>query len=75
MEFTMDNKYGLGSTKVAHAHHDARRAAHPHAVACHYCGSDQLILCPTLNDHFCKDCGEYQSDVPPGYPTGRSANY
>lgn len=72
----MDNKYGLGSAKVAHVHHDSK---HPtpsaHAMACHYCGSSQLILCPTLNDHFCKDCGEYQSDVPLGYSTGRSADY
>ncbi len=72
----MDNKYGLGSAKVAHVHHDARRSgSNAPAVTCHYCGSERLILCPTMNDHFCKDCGEYQGDVPAGYSTGRSADY
>lgn len=72
----MDNKYGLGSAKVAHVHDDARRVASPvTAMTCCNCGSDRLILCPTLNDHFCKACGEYQGDVPAGYSTGRSADY
>lgn len=71
----MDNKYGLGSTRVAHAHHDAQKAAQHAAPTCRYCGSVQLTLCPTMNDHFCKDCGEYQGDVPPGYSTGRYADY
>lgn len=72
----MDNKYGLGSAKVSHVHHDAKQGTSTApAMACHNCGSDRLILCPTLNDHFCKDCGEYQSDVPAGYSTGRSADY
>lgn len=72
----MDNKYGLGSAKVAHVHQDAKRgAATVPAMTCYNCGSDRLILCPTMNDHFCKDCGEYQSDIPAGYSTGRSADY
>ena len=72
----MDNKYGLGSAKVAHVHHDAKHGTSTaSAMACRNCGSDRLILCPTLNDHFCKDCGEYQGDVPAGYSTGRSADY
>jgi len=72
----MDNKYGLGSSKVAHVHQDAKRKSSPTAeMACRNCGSDRLILCPTMNDHFCKDCGQYQGDVPAGYSTGRSADY
>lgn len=71
----MDNKYGLGSAKVAHIHHDAKHPASEAALSCHHCGGTRLILCPTLNDHFCKDCGQYQGDVPAGYSTGRSADY
>lgn len=72
----MDNKYGLGSAKVAHVHHDAKlKSSAAPAMACRHCGSDHLILCPTMNDHFCKDCGQYQGDVPAGYSTGRSADY
>jgi hypothetical protein len=71
----MDNKYGLGSTRVAHAHHDAVKATLHAAPTCRFCGSGQLTPCPTLNDHFCKDCGEYQGDVPAGYSTGRNADY
>lgn len=70
----MDNKYGLGSAKVSHVAHE-RHASPTPSMVCRYCGSAHLILCPTLNDHFCKDCGEYQSDVPAGYSTGRSADY
>jgi hypothetical protein len=76
MELAMNNKYGLGSAKVAHVHHDAKQGASASpAATCHKCGGNRLILCPTMNDHFCKDCGEYQSDVPAGYSTGRSADY
>jgi len=72
----MDNKYGLGGAKVATAHHETKHdASSLLAIACHNCGSTQLTLCPTMNDHYCKDCGQYQSDVPIGYSTGRSADY
>jgi hypothetical protein len=72
----MDNKYGLGSNKVSQAHHDLHHKQPPTtSMACRFCGSTQLTLCPTLNDHFCRECGEYQSDVPAGYSTGRSADY
>lgn len=72
----MDNKYGLGSTKVAHAHHEAKEKtlAKP-AMICRFCGNDHLTLCPTMNDHFCKECGQYQCDIPAGYSTGRNADY
>lgn len=72
----MDNKYGLGSAKVATAHHETHhKPATSHAMACRYCNSPELILCPTLNDHYCKECGEYQNDMPAGYSTGHSADY
>jgi hypothetical protein len=70
----MDNKYGLGSAKVSHVAHERHESHSPHMV-CRFCGGIHLILCPTLDDHFCKDCGQYQSDVPAGYSTGRSADY
>ncbi|MDR2875082.1 MAG: hypothetical protein LBV44_04040 [Methylobacillus sp.] len=71
----MDNKYGLGSAKMSHVAHERHAASHQLSAACHRCGGTQLILCATLNDHFCKDCGEYQNDIPAGYTTGRSENY
>lgn len=72
----MDNKYGLGAAKVASAHHEIAHETQPLQPAkCRHCGSAQLILCSTMNDHYCKDCGEYQSDLPTGYSTGRSADY
>ncbi len=72
----MDNKYGLGSARVATAHHEARqKSSAASASLCRFCGSDQLILCPTMNDHYCKNCGQYQSDVPHDYATGRSSLY
>jgi hypothetical protein len=72
----MDNKYGLGSAKVATAHHEAHhKPVSAHSTACRFCKSPNLMLCPTLNDHYCKDCGEYQTDVPAGYSTGHSADY
>lgn len=72
----MDNKYGLGSAKVATAHHEVHHKPDPTAhVTCRFCYSIGLILCPTLNDHYCKDCGEYQGDVPTGYSTVHSADY
>lgn len=72
----MDNKYGLGSAKVATAHHEANHKRDANQlITCRYCYSASLILCPTLNDHYCRDCGEYQSDVPTGYSTVHSADY
>jgi hypothetical protein len=72
----MENKYGLGSTKVACAHHEVKhKPAAISGVACRFCQSVQLLLCPTLNDHYCKECGQYQSDIPLGYSTGHSADY
>lgn len=72
----MDNKYGLGSAKVAYAHHEAtHKPASVPAKACSHCGSDRLILCPTLDDHYCEACGQYQNDIPAGYATGHSADY
>ena len=71
----MDNKYGLGSAKVACAHHETKRHSSPLPATCRLCGSERLTLCPTMNDHFCVDCGEYQRDLPLGYSTGRSADY
>ncbi len=72
----MDNKYGLGSSKVATAHHELHHK--PKAISssvCRYCNSENLIPCPTLNDHYCKECGEYQGDMPVGYSSGHSADY
>lgn len=72
----MDNKYGLGSARVATAHQETRQKSSAGAVMlCQYCSSDQLILCPTMDDHYCKSCGQYQSDVPLDYATGRSSLY
>jgi hypothetical protein len=76
MEIAMDNKYGLGSAKVATAHHEEKlKSAGGSVIMCLFCSSDRIILCPTMNDHYCKECGQYQSDLPVGYSTGRSADY
>ena len=71
----MDNKYGLGSTRVAQEHHEtqAKSTANP-AHACRFCGHDHLTLCKTMQDHRCDRCGEWQNDAY-GYSTGRSADY
>lgn len=72
----MENKYGLGSTKVAQEHHDANhKSTAIHPVQCKFCGSKKLALSPTMHDHLCNDCGEWQNDVPQGYSTGRSSDY
>jgi len=72
----MDNKYGLGSNKVATEHHEAHhKTPVVHAKHCKFCGSADLVLSPTMHDHCCADCGELQNDVPQGYSTGRSSDF
>ena len=71
----MDNKYALGSTKVAHEHHDAKLKETTSPLVCRFCGSANLIFQLTIEDHHCQDCGQNQEDLPQGYPTGRSADY
>lgn len=72
----MENKYGLGSAKVANEHHDAKLKSSSHAeLMCRFCGNAQLTLCLTMNDHRCEVCGQWQNDLPVGYSTGRSADY
>lgn len=72
----MDNKYGLGSSKVATEHHETHHkthdAKHPH---CKFCGHHHLVLSPTMQDHHCGQCGEWQNDIPQGYSTGRSSEF
>ena len=72
----MDNKYGLGSSKVAHEHHDAQveSSAKP-VLVCRFCGHDHLTLSQTMHDHRCNKCGEWQNDIPMDYATGHSADY
>jgi hypothetical protein len=69
----MDNKYGLGSTKVATEHHEAHHKAH--VVHCKFCGGTHLEFSPTMHNHRCADCGEWQNDLPEGYSSGRHSNY
>lgn len=72
----MDNKYGLGSSKVATEHHEMHhKFPDHHALACKYCGSTHLILSQSMNDHRCSDCGEWQNDISQDYSTGRSSDY
>lgn len=72
----MDNKYGLGSTKVATEHHETHHKTPPlHATRCKFCGAQHLELSPTMHDHRCVDCGEWQNDIPAGYSTGRNSDY
>jgi hypothetical protein len=72
----MDNKYGLGGAKVAHAHHETKlKSSSTSTQACHSCRHDRLIYCPTLSDHYCVKCGKYQNDIPTGYSSGHSADY
>lgn len=73
----MDNKYGLGGTRVATEHRQTHHKTLPvhHQIHCLYCGSAQLVLSPTMQDHCCSDCGEWQNDIPQGYSTGRSSEY
>lgn len=72
----MDNKYGLGSTKVATEHHETHhKTAVPRSAHCKFCGSTDLTLSTTMHDHLCNACGEWQNDAPQGYSTGRSSDY
>jgi len=72
----MDNKYGLGSTKVATEQHGTHHKTPVlHAPTCKNCGSSHLVLSPTMHDHQCADCGEWQNDIPQGYSAGRSSDY
>lgn len=71
----MDNKYGLGSNKVAHEHHEASHKTPAAEMRCRFCGSHALALCSTMHDHRCERCGQWQNDVPLGYSSGRSADY
>lgn len=72
----MDNKYGLGSTKVATEHHETHhKTPVSHAENCKFCGASSLVLCLTMHDHRCTECGEWQLDVPQGYSTGRISHY
>tara|TARA_B100000902_G_scaffold386128_1_gene428366 strand:- start:642 stop:842 length:201 start_codon:yes stop_codon:yes gene_type:complete len=66
----MDNKYGLGSSKVAVKLHKKKEN-----MKCRTCKSTQLHFCPTMQDHQCAKCGEWQNDIPNNYSTGRSADY
>lgn len=73
----MDNKYGLGSAKVANIHHESHHkdATVLHPVKCRHCNHYDLNFSPTMQDHMCNGCGEWQNDIPQGYSTGRSSDY
>ncbi len=72
----MDNKYGLGSSRVAHEHHDAvHKQTHAPTASCKHCGHTGLSLCHTMHDHRCNQCGEWQNDIAAGYSLGRFTNY
>lgn len=76
----MDNKYGLGSRRLATEHHhqthkDASKAVSHHPLVCRACMGSNLRLCPSMQDHQCNDCGEWQMDLPTGYAIGRHSDY
>lgn len=72
----MDNKYGLGSVKVATEHHEQHhKPSHYQKHICKYCQHESLVLSQTMHDHRCTACGNWQHDVPAGYSTGRSSDY
>lgn len=73
----MDNKYGLGSSKVANQHHETHhsKAALHHPLTCKFCQHTHLVLSLTMHDHRCASCGQWQNDVPVGYSTGRMTDY
>lgn len=68
----MDNKYALGSTKVATEIH---RSGAYNTHICKYCQYESLLLSQTMHDHCCPQCGRWQEDIPIGYSTGRSSDY
>lgn len=71
----MDNKYGLGGAKVATEQHETHhKKTDITPKSCKNCGGTQLMLCLTMHDHRCIDCGEWQGDVSEGYSTGRSSH-
>jgi len=72
----MDNKYGLGSSKVANEHHDAHhKITSQQPSHCKFCQHPHLVLSQTMHDHRCANCGKWQNDIPIGYSTGRSSDY
>lgn len=72
----MDNKYGLGSTKAATEHHESHQKTSGSQIThCKFCDRTNLVVCLTMHDHRCADCGKWQHDVPQGYSTGRSSDY
>jgi hypothetical protein len=76
MESAMDNKYGLGGAKVATGHHETHhKTPNQQAKTCKFCGGENLVLSPTMHDHRCADCDEWQNDIPQSYSTGRSNDY
>jgi hypothetical protein len=66
----MDNKYGLGSSKVQLIFIKKMRLQN-----IGYVNSNKLPFCPTMQDHQCENCGEWQNDVPLNYSTDRSKDY
>jgi len=76
MEIAMDNKYGLGSAKVATEHHEHHHKSAKYTLhRCKFCQHEDLMLSQTMHDHRCIKCGNWQNDVPAGYSTGRSSDY
>lgn len=75
VEHTMDNKYGLGSTKVATHHHETHHKSPEPELTCKYCGGHHLMMSQSLHDHRCADCGKWQEDVEMSYSTGRASDY
>lgn len=72
----MDNKYGLGSSKVATEHHETHdKKSGQLAATCKFCASTHLVMSPSMHDHCCAHCGEWQNDIPQGYSAGRSSDY
>lgn len=71
----MDNKYALGSTKVATEHHEANHKANQSEAQCKFCEAKQLVFCPTMQDYKCSHCDEWQLNAEKSYAMGRSSDY
>lgn len=72
----MDNKYGLGSAKVATEHHQShQKQARDSLAVCKFCSSTTLVHCTTMQDHRCASCGEWQMQITQSYATGRNSDY